>query len=391
MPMRTVAPGFYPQLWAMYKYLGIRLRTEKFIYTFCADSGNEPDMPEPYYHHASNLHRILPGGLRGTQLIRYGARLAFLAVCYIWMCICCFFITPKADEALGSYLSRNWVPDAFTNHYLLPFLSGVATCSHDDLRRFPASDFVDWRRKMFRAEHYTVENGVWDAERTLVRGIDVRVSTSIEEVIPSDDGRVQLRCQSEAQGSHIEHFDQVILATSPNIIARIFPLIASTMGRIPTADVHSVILQPRTDYFRLSVVDPDRAAQCKIQRPNYHAQLVDLRSRAEPVPITATYQQLANGARVATNAKETFEKDRVITEASFTRVLRTVESRRLVEDIFDERKGGTGWKNGQGGVWLAGAWCWDGMVLLEGCVVSATRVAKALDVNVPWEIPEPRR
>lgn len=42
------------------------------------------------------------------------------------------------------------------------------------------------------------------------------------------------------------------------------------------------------------------------------------------------------------------------------------------------------WRNGDGNVWLVGAWCWDGMVLLEGCVVSAMRVADDLGVEVPW-------
>jgi hypothetical protein len=43
-----------------------------------------------------------------------------------------------------------------------------------------------------------------------------------------------------------------------------------------------------------------------------------------------------------------------------------------------------GWKNGDGNVYLVGGWCWDGMVMLEGCIVSAIRVADALGVDVPW-------
>ena len=34
----------------------------------------------------------------------------------------------------------------------------------------------------------------------------------------------------------------------------------------------------------------------------------------------------------------------------------------------------------------AGGWCWDGLVLLEGCEVSAMRIARAFGVNVPWEV-----
>ena len=82
-----------------------------------------------------------------------------------------------------------------------------------------------------------------------------------------------------------------------------------------------------------------------------------------------------------------------IHSASFTRVLRTPQSKRIVSNLFDnvpvryrDEKLLPEWKNGDGGVYLVGGWCWDGMVLLEGCVVSAMRVADAFGVEVPWRI-----
>jgi hypothetical protein len=43
------------------------------------------------------------------------------------------------------------------------------------------------------------------------------------------------------------------------------------------------------------------------------------------------------------------------------------------------------WVNGQDNIWISGAWCWDGMVLLEGCIVSAMKVAQDFGVAIPWE------
>lgn len=60
----------------------------------------------------------------------------------------------------------------------------------------------------------------------------------------------------------------------------------------------------------------------------------------------------------------------------FTRVLRTCESRDVVRDLIAG--------DGEEGVWVVGGWAWDGMVLLEGCVVSAMRVAREFGVEVPW-------
>lgn len=80
----------------------------------------------------------------------------------------------------------------------------------------------------------------------------------------------------------------------------------------------------------------------------------------------------------------------VLRSVKFLRALRTPRSRRVVNNIFGEDPTGPlldekqSWRNGEDKIWLVGGWCWDGMVLLEGCVVSAMRVASALDVDVPW-------
>ncbi|KAH8703651.1 hypothetical protein BGW36DRAFT_423204 [Talaromyces proteolyticus] len=67
-------------------------------------------------------------------------------------------------------------------------------------------------------------------------------------------------------------------------------------------------------------------------------------------------------------------------------------SRKIVSGLFnehDENIDGTNeecaknWRYGDDGVHLAGGWCRDGMVLLEGCVVSAMRLAPELDVKIP--------
>jgi hypothetical protein len=85
------------------------------------------------------------------------------------------------------------------------------------------------------------------------------------------------------------------------------------------------------------------------------------------------------------------DDSKILHRARFTRVLRSIRSREVVNSIFaprseskNERQSQDGWKNGDGGVYLVGGWCWDGMVMLEGCIVSAIRVADALGVDVPW-------
>lgn len=87
------------------------------------------------------------------------------------------------------------------------------------------------------------------------------------------------------------------------------------------------------------------------------------------------------------------DQSKVIRSARFTRVLRSPHSRMLVNSIFQDPLNRSSsalhsWRSGDDGVYLAGGWCWDGMVLLEGCIVSAMRVAKDLEVCIPWQMEE---
>ena len=374
----------------MFNFLRIRYHVERLLFVFSLDTGDGRASPGPYYIHSSNLHRIIPPIPVGVNPFRYVVQIILLAACYLWLSACCFLIAPSDDETLETYLGRIWIPPWFTSKYLLPLISSVATCSHEALLQFPAGDFVTYRRKLFGVDHYTAENGIWDVERKLRSGLDVRLGAEIEKVKPVNAG-VRLQWLTSGDGVTHKHtcvFDHVVLAVSPNIIARIFSPLCGVMSQIPTTDVQSFVLQPKTGLSRLSIVDTDRETH-RLYTDRCKAQVVTLRSRFAPTQWTAAYQQLHSGAYVATNTNEAFDKASVLAEARFTRVLRTVESRKLISQMFSEEDQAsdipkTRWRNGDGGVWVAGAWCWDGMVLLEGCVVSAMRIAKALDVEVPW-------
>ena len=101
---------------------------------------------------------------------------------------------------------------------------------------------------------------------------------------------------------------------------------------------------------------------------------------------------MPSGATVWTSPLQAVDEKTMLHRARFTRTLRTIESRALVERIMGRSSPRSkkldgelgGWVNGERNVWLAGAWCWDGMVLLEGCIVSAMAIADDFGVQVPW-------
>jgi hypothetical protein len=121
------------------------------------------------------------------------------------------------------------------------------------------------------------------------------------------------------------------------------------------------------------------------------AQLIRLRTTTDETPRTESHHVQSCGAIVTTCPYTPLEPSLVLHSAKFTRVLRSPESQRIVNAIFSSGQRVCGddksvpqWRNGDDNVYLAGGWCWDGMVLLEGCVVSAMRIANALGVEVPW-------
>lgn len=104
------------------------------------------------HHHASqdlrwstpsNFHQIPPIP-RTVDLIHWLVEAVFAVACYVWFCFCCFFVTPYSDdprtgtpsESLDHYLRRIWLPQSYVANYLLPVISSVCTCSHQELLCF---------------------------------------------------------------------------------------------------------------------------------------------------------------------------------------------------------------------------------------------------------------
>ena len=371
LPMRAFAGGFYSNLRSMYDYLGIQYRSQPFLFEFAQSKS-------PYFSHASNLHQ-LPSRPSGVSLTTYTYELVYLVVCYVYFSLCCFFIAPQQDETLLAYLRRVWIPERFVAFYVLPLISSVTTCPHDSLLAFPASDLTEYKRRTHRAPHYTVAGGVKAAQDRLVEGIQYELNAAVVAVETEEDG-VRLSWKTSGGQQRTESFDYVILAVAPDVVGQVFKPLRHYMAHIPTAIVESVV------HADGSVLNVSHTSSAK---SNISAQLIHLNTDGQH--RTESHHIQPCGVIVTTCPFSSMDKSCVIHSAKFTRVLRNVLSQRIVNAIFEDTWGSYGddkttplWRNGDDNVYLVGGWCWDGMVLLEGCVVSAMRVADALGCDVPW-------
>ncbi|KAF2812593.1 FAD/NAD(P)-binding domain-containing protein [Mytilinidion resinicola] len=398
LPMRAFAGGYYHNLRAMYDHLGVLYHAQPFLFDFSKVNTRDPGSAEKkagnsYFIHSSNNHRVPPVKPNAIGTTSHLIEIVYLMLWYTWFSLCCFFVRPypanetQECETIDQYLKRIRMAPYFVSHYLLPLMSGVSTCPHETLLAFPASDVLEYKRLTHRAQHYTVSNGVCSVQNKLVKDVNARLA-AVVEAIDAEDGVIQVTWRSLDHENDKElvqeRFDRVILAVSPDIVGKIFRPLRYEMEPIPTAVVESVI---HTDETTLG--EPIQEISRGFKRSD--AQIIHLRTSTAESHITESVHVQPSGAIVTTCPFSSIDPDRIIQSSTFTRVLRNPRSRRIVNNIFSKHysapqseKERLGWKNGDGGVWLAGGWCWDGMVLLEGCVVSAMRVADDFGVPIPW-------
>ena len=390
--MRAFAGGYYRQLKAMYDYLGVSYHARRFLFCFSRITlRGENGQEGMHFIHSSNNHLIPPIRPRGMPLVVYLLETAYLFIWYSYFSICCFFMEPGiADtremcENLECYFRRICLPSYFTEHYILPLMSSVATCSHADLLAFPASDLILYKCKTTGAEHYVVSDGVQEVQSRLVKGLDIRFETQVVDVKP-ENGKVRLSWRTNTKLGAIreEYFDSVVLAVSPAVVGAIFEPLRAAMAQISTRTVTSVVHRSNPSVPNCRVVPSGACLR--------EADIIHFQTSQGQNPRTESLHIQRSGACVTTCPLRPVDSADAIQETSFARVLRTPESRTVVNDIFTSSQGPLrfedekrrSWRNGDGNVWLAGGWCWDGMVLLEGCVVSAMRVADGFGAEVPW-------
>ncbi|KAK8103363.1 uncharacterized protein PG998_010396 [Apiospora kogelbergensis] len=402
LPMRAFAGGFYRNLTAMYDYLGIRYHAKRFLYVFSdvADQSTRNDEEaSPYFIHSSNNHRIFPISPPGSDAVAHLLETIIALACYFWSSLCCLLVEPRGDESYGAYLKRTRVPQYFSSRYLVPLMSSVATCSHEELLAFPASDLAAYLCPRLGADHFVVSHGVQEVVSVLSRAQDVRLSSEV--LLAEPYGSRMRMVWAKGQGANQveeEIFDRIVLAIDPRAVGKIYAPLRAIMSRIPTRAVESSVLQRAGESTKLRVEERDRSLK-KNDTAEIDSQVADtllLETNFTAPGYTEALHAVSCGAIVATSISGKSDELKVLHRAAFWRVLRTPESREIVNNIMrirpawpekkqiDDRGKFSEWHNGDDGVWLAGGWCWDGMVLLEGCIVSAVRVVQDFGVRVPW-------
>ncbi|RFU75872.1 hypothetical protein TARUN_6334 [Trichoderma arundinaceum] len=420
IPPRSFCRGYYDNLCRMYDHLGVPFQRIQLIWVFAkASAAAQSQIPSPeaaetmpgsYFIYGKRLHEMLlisPHFWRGS--LKNILQTLYLAICHIWLFAACFFLPPltiqpekymdvksatkslHGCESFRQYLDRIRLPQQYVLYYLLPVLSIICSCSHAEMLDFPASDVTGFMKGSFLQKTYVAQGGINRVQSTLSEGIDdVRLETRVTKVERVDGGVLirYERTEGDTRSASEELFDRVVLAVSPNVAAAIFNPSKPKLGVIPTVPVTSTVLAPAN--AGLSLVHEKShvpSGECSYRRGDPQV-MVFRTTYSESVVQTESLHYLSGGLIVRTSPLgDVPEVKGTLDTSRFTRTLRTTESRSMVQSVMEANGDGEGkgWVNGRDDVWVVGSWCWDGMVLLEGCIVSAMRVARDFGVAIPWQ------
>lgn len=380
--MRAFDDNFHNNLKRMYDYFGIQYGTKKFIYPLTTLCGRNT----PHFIYSSANHQIPPVRPPTSSYTSWIIETTYLGLCYLWLTLCCFFVQSKEatahheEESLRQYLERIWLPRYFIRTYICPMLTSITTCSHEELLDFPARDFVEFAKKTYRRPRYYVTGGVQHVQATIANGLSIKLRTTVTSVEHIGTKARVTWVDGEKEGSAV--FDHVVMAVTPNVVGTIYQPLRGAMKSIPVVPVQSII-------HRDATVIPNCGEETKIQatKPGNQRDVLHICSDAT---ATETHHEHPSSVYVTNFPISPIDPSKIVHHVQFSRTLRSVKSRQIVNQLMGHGTPiGQGekerlWRNGDGNVWLVGSWCYDGMVLLEGCMESAMKVADSLGVEVPW-------
>lgn len=287
------------------------------------------------------------------------------------------FLDSDEDITLGEFLDRTKPAKEFIEYFILPIGAAIWSCPLSEMRDYPAKSFLRFFENHGllayneQPDWYTVDGGSRQYVQRLhadLRTKDVRLSTPVTSVKSLGD-KVEV---TDAHGN-TDVFDHVLMATHGDTSNRMLqsptPEQAELLGRI-RYQPNSMVLHSDTSFM------PKRrkcwaswvyhSAKAKDDSPqlavSYWMNL--LQSIDEQYPLIVTLNPLKRPP-----------EDHIFDEHDFDHPIfdgPAIEAQAMLDAV-----------QGQGNIWLAGAWTRYGFH--EDGLQSGVKVAKALGAKVPWE------
>ncbi|KAF8203755.1 splicing factor, Prp19-binding domain-containing protein [Pholiota molesta] len=277
VPMRSFQGGYYPNLIALYRRLGVKFRQADFSYSFSslsfpsstwcdrsitttmiyngASGRAGVSKPSVLDRHIPKTHGHIPAsGLKFWTWVLFLYMTLQVIICYLITIIHSlpFWRSPNIPNLTFAQWTSQTTPksllaklirlDTFWEEYvqvvLIPLVSAVCTSPEADVMNHPMEELLDYFWLTFGTHHYVVLGGVRDVVAHLTAGLEhFHLSSPIVGIKPdTDDARcATIACLSNGQVEEYRGFHHIIMATQAS---RAVPILNSYLQSTPKQLIH---------------------------------------------------------------------------------------------------------------------------------------------------------
>ncbi len=366
VPLRIFCEGYYDNLMALYRLVGVDIQTSDHAGQFANTDGE-------VYLHYGNRHflgrsrMILKGNsLRNPESWRLGIENHR------------FLKRARSDLAeqralsshtFGEYLSQQRINEQLVRQILLPIMSVTCTCDYQSVLNYPADMMLEYLTcGIAEWGILNAAKGVDDIVPRLLSNAELRTNSPIQSVEPIDQS---IRVTTADNESAL--FDHVIIASQAQQAAALlsgFDQQKKLLERVPfersIMSVHtdkSILPTTRAPASPVSYCVPPDAERAEVS--------VDLSKAFERYRGQESVFQTWNPLRELRAGSE-------LARVEFTRPVVTLDSRAAVSQLREHQAQ----QNNR--LWFCGSYMADKIPLLDGAVDSSVNVARQLGVEAPW-------
>ncbi|KAF8491303.1 hypothetical protein JB92DRAFT_3006578 [Gautieria morchelliformis] len=440
VPMRSFQGGYYKQLIALYRHLGVNFRHANFSYSFSSLTPTVKGISDLrtyfIYNGSSGVKGVgfptnNPYGLArdfaNTLLSTFYFTLATILILFIYLRLLVLAspvfrpeppvtfhqwvsqTTPTGIFARWTRLDAFWCE--FSRAILLPMFSAVCTAPEEDVHAHPMAEFLEYIWVTLGSHHYVVKHGVRDVVSRLARYVPhIHLSCTVVSITtdPSDSSKISIQT---SQGTY-NGFSHLLIATQAN---NGIPLLTSYYSSLPKdASEHRQTLEEliqclKSFQYRKTVVinhtddtflppdQRDRRDLNLVQGTRLDSDEMHLDPLTVPMSYTMATHVLSNSKDApiyqTTNPIVPPRHDSILSVAVLERAVLTAESKAALRLLSHREEGqwpftkcstSLGRLQGAGrlqvatrpGIWVCGSYAHSGIPLLEGCVASARDVVE---------------
>lgn len=376
IPLRVFCEGYYPNLLALYKQVGVKVQTGDHAGVFADNKGR-------VLLHYGNLNI---GSLRipfpkGRTLFSLSA----------WRLVWEFRRFSKlAHQALSSaevseqdlsaitlreFLQNKKIKPEFTEQLLLPVLAVTCTCDYHSILQYPADIILKyltcgvWRYGIINAE-----KGVDDIVPRLLKGVTLQTGQAVTKIQQTDEnGLIKITTADGRQ----QIFDQVVIASQAQQAAAMLEGFEKEKALLNTVNFESSLMAVHTDTDVLPSSNVALSAVSYILPEKQSGQA--LRPQVS-VDLTKAIKKYQGQAAVfqTWNPVQPPAAEALLAQVEFTRPVVTLESRDAMLQLRQQQQ------SSDNRLWFCGSYLADKVPLLDAAVDSSVAVAQALGVKVPW-------